>query len=93
MKAKSAWAPAKAVFAISGVVTGGFAEASSQASAPLSGQIQSKPCWTYMHMPLFRAFAGLGPMHNCEMHWSSYKEARTQHDRPLMYQQVCVCRT
>ena len=71
MKAKSAWAPAKAVSAISGVVTGGFAEASSQASAPLSGQIQSKPCSTYTHMPLFRAFAGLASMHNCEGHWSS----------------------
>lgn len=63
MKAKSAWAPAKAVSAISGVVTGGFAEASSQASDPPSGQIQSKPCSTYTHMPLFRASARLRYMH------------------------------
>ena len=46
MKAKSACAPAKAVSAISGVVTGGLAEASSQASAPLSGHSHNRPCST-----------------------------------------------
>ena len=46
MNAKSAWAPAKAESAISGVVTGGFVEASSQASAPLSGHSHSRPCST-----------------------------------------------
>ena len=67
MKAKSAWAPAKAVSAISGVVTGGLAEASSQASAPLSGQIQSKPCSTYTHMPTFRDPARLASSRNSAM--------------------------
>ena len=49
IKAKSASAPAKAGSTISGVVTGGFAEASSQASAPISGQIHKSPCSTCSH--------------------------------------------
>lgn len=55
IKAKSACAPAKAGSTISGVVTGGFAEASSQASAPLSGQIHKSPCSTCSHVQSYHA--------------------------------------
>ena len=93
MKAKSAWAPAKAVSAISGVVTGGFAEASSQASDPLSGQIQSKPCSTYTHMPLFRASARLRYMHTSDEPMNSkYQKGKSVRETTyvsVQYESAC----